>query len=264
MITSQPRKRIILGHRGALINKENSLDSILSIKKYNNKNFLYGVELDIQINNEDKLVCFHDETLSRIYNYHKILANLTDDELKKFNITTLDVIINEYSSDHMLNIELKIYGNKTHDSLLNFCKEVINTLDKRKDKNIILSSFNQQIIKILLSLKLNFYKIGYIVSSEPDDIILENMVNSGLNFLIICKEMLQHHQLNQYNANQLSMNAYIKNKYRNIKILIYSFFENKLTYGVDKKLIHDIVADDAICNIGFITDSIDIINSILT
>jgi glycerophosphoryl diester phosphodiesterase len=73
----------VIGHRGAAkIAPENSLKGLRVARNLR----LSGVELDISVTKDNKLVVFHDETLTRLAGINKKVRSLTLDELKQIKL----------------------------------------------------------------------------------------------------------------------------------------------------------------------------------
>lgn len=91
---------VYIAHRGLFNNTDIPENSIKAFKKAVENG--YGIELDVQLTADDKLVVFHDETLERICNDKRILNELTYDELLKLNLLNTDEKIPLFSD--VLNI----------------------------------------------------------------------------------------------------------------------------------------------------------------
>ena len=70
--------KLILAHKGIHYKyPENSLESIIDIFKYKSNKFNLGVEFDINLTKDNKLILFHDEMLN-----DKKINNLFYKEIK--------------------------------------------------------------------------------------------------------------------------------------------------------------------------------------
>ena len=87
--TYRPR---LLAHRGlfsASLNiVENSLDAFKRAKEHS-----YGVELDVQLTTDDRLVVFHDASLLRLCQVDKKVQDVTYDELSVLKLNKTDASI---------------------------------------------------------------------------------------------------------------------------------------------------------------------------
>ncbi|RPF74102.1 MAG: hypothetical protein CBE49_003245 [Rickettsiales bacterium TMED289] len=125
-------------HRGlvSIGSKENSLKSFkLSFKKN------YGVETDIHFTKDNKIICYHDYTLNRLFNINKSIKNLTFDNIKKITKSEISVpLLNELltlsKKKNMVLVEIKpLLSNKAINILIN---------ETKKFKNCILISFKHK------------------------------------------------------------------------------------------------------------------------
>lgn len=136
-------------HRGITSNniKENSYLSI--------RNAMYdkessGVEFDIRLTKDKKIVLSHDSMINLNY-----VENMYYRDIIKYkSITTLDKII-DINSNKIFLIDIK-----TNNNYQEFSKVLINYLYKYNNKNIYLASFDRKIIKLLKKNISN--KVGYI------------------------------------------------------------------------------------------------------
>lgn len=137
----------IIAHRG-LHNNVVCENTFVSIKRaFNNKNFV-GVELDVRMTKDKHIVVIHDSTINRTSDSTGLVKNMTLSELKKINfgsknyyqtIPTLDGILNLINTNKIFLIELK-----DKDSI--FISQFIKIIERHKDKNIYVMSFNENAI----------------------------------------------------------------------------------------------------------------------
>ena len=111
----KPYEERYIAHRGLFNNidiPENSLIAFEEAAK--NK---YGIELDIQLTKDDKLVVFHDSSLKRMTGIDKNLIDCTYDELLQYKLLDTNEVIplfkdvlNILEKDTPLIIEIKPEG----------------------------------------------------------------------------------------------------------------------------------------------------------
>lgn len=77
-----PFHNVYICHRGLFNNKDIPENSLIAFKKAVDNN--YGIELDVQITADDKLVVFHDTSLYRMTNIEKDLNDCTFSELQEY------------------------------------------------------------------------------------------------------------------------------------------------------------------------------------
>lgn len=122
----------LYAHRGLHDNKGDSPEnSIKSIELAINNN--YGIEFDIRMTKDLKLVVFHDDSLKRVCGIDKLIKDMTYKELAYINlyntnqnIPLLDEVLNRVKGQVPLIIEIKSEDNDTiicqllNDRLLNY------------------------------------------------------------------------------------------------------------------------------------------------
>ncbi len=142
------------GHRGApTIAPENTL---LSFEKAIESN-MNGIELDIQITKDNKLIIYHDKYIE--YNESKIkINNLLLKQIQEIDVSNnfhhlsfqkvpeLLEVLKMFPNDIILNIEIKSYQSNffsdgIEDELFNIINEKINL------QQLVISSFNPFIVK---------------------------------------------------------------------------------------------------------------------
>ena len=106
-----------IAHRGLHSDsiKENSIEAIELGSKVK---YLDGVEFDVRLSKDNKVVVIHDKTIDRVSNGVGTVANMTLRQLRKYNygsevtpstISTLDEVLNSVNPDSLLVIELKVF-----------------------------------------------------------------------------------------------------------------------------------------------------------
>ena len=107
----------LIAHRG-LVNKINPENTYISILSALNSKKYVGVEFDIRLTKDNKLVLMHDKNIIRTTNGTGTVENMTLKELKKYQMTknktqtipTLERILS-IKTNKILLIELKINNN---------------------------------------------------------------------------------------------------------------------------------------------------------
>ena len=135
-------------HRG-ITSKKNSDNSYMAIKRALFDKESIGVEFDIRLTKDKKIVLSHDSVLG--INYIENM-NYTDIIKHKY-LTTLDKIL-DIDTDKILLIDIKVNNN------YKLLGDILLDILKNTDKNIYLMSFNKKIIKYLN--KKTKYKKGII------------------------------------------------------------------------------------------------------
>ena len=135
---------IIFGHRGAsAIKPENTM---LAFQKAIDDG-AHGIEFDIRITKDRKIVVIHDATINRTSNGTGKVSKLTYNELLEFDfgkgekIPLLSLILEKFGNNYWLNIEVKEEG---------FEKELVELIGEMKlTKKFVISSFNTNVLKKL-------------------------------------------------------------------------------------------------------------------
>ena len=188
-------------HRGITSNrfKENSYTAIK--RALIDKSSL-GVEFDIRLAKDDKIVLSHDNIIN--FNY---IENMNyNDIIKNKYLTTLDKVLN-INTDKILLIDIKVNNNyKKFGNLL------LKELDKY-ERNIYLASFNKKVIKYLR--KKTKYKKG---------IITLNYKKSNNDFVVINYNTISSKKINDIKNKEIFIWTIhndkdlekVKNKFSNI------------------------------------------------
>lgn len=188
-------------HRGITSNrfKENSYTAIK--RALIDKSSL-GVEFDIRLAKDDKIVLSHDNIIN--FNY---IENMNyNDIIKNKYLTTLDKVLT-INTDKILLIDIKVNNNyKKFGNLL------LKELDKY-ERNIYLASFNKKVIKYLR--KKTKYKKG---------IITLNYKKSNNDFVVINYNTISSKKINDIKNKEIFIWTIhndkdlekVKNKFSNI------------------------------------------------
>ncbi len=164
--------KILLAHRGVHYNNpDNSLNAIKNILNYSSDKFKLGVEFDINLTKDEKLILFHDEKLD-----NNEIINLLYNEIILINkdIPLLeDILIHFQNKNYILNIELKDYP----ESKLKYCDILINLLKKYDDVIFFTSTFNIEIYEILKSNNIICYLLSY--DNSLGDIVHYSQITSN-------------------------------------------------------------------------------------
>lgn len=211
----------ILAHRGVTENGliDNSLESLTEIKCFKN-NIKLGIEFDIQLTSDNKIIIYHDQNLN-----NKEVEKTTFNELKFLdnNIIEIDEILVEFNNTNfMLNIELKNYSNN-YNRLILFVKILEDIVCKYKI-NYFYSSFDINISNILNDC--------YLIS---EDINTENVKITNYNNFTKYKNILGIYTLyDNIDFNESIINSLLS---KNIKYLITDNVKKLINYLYKDKII---------------------------
>lgn len=145
----------LIAHRGNNNHsfKENTLNAI---KNSLSKNYINGVEIDIRLTKDKKVVIYHNPTIF-LNGKIRFINRLSLKDLSKEKIDTIDVLSSIKTSKLIL-IDIKYKGH--------LYKEVVDIIYQKISKynlNIYLCSFNYKLIRYFKK-KYSYYKCGYIIS----------------------------------------------------------------------------------------------------
>ena len=144
----------LIAHRG-LVNKINPENTYISILSALNSKKYVGVEFDVRLTKDNKLVLMHDKNIIRTTNGTGTVENMTLKELKKYQMTknktqtipTLERILS-IKTNKILLIELKINNNEKE-----LANTLIEVLKNYPHKTIYVMSFNKKVLNILKEYK---------------------------------------------------------------------------------------------------------------
>ena len=160
----------IIAHRGNDgIHKENSLEAI--INSLNNK-YIDGVEIDVRLTKDNKLILNHDP----FYNGYCI-SHTNSIKLQKLGLNTLDEVLNNINSKKIIMIEVKL-----DDKQIKKMTKILNKTMSKYNLNYYICSFNY---KFLCNLKTHLQiKKGLIISSKINTKYINNKFDfNSINIL---------------------------------------------------------------------------------
>lgn len=233
----------IFAHRGfSSIYSENSLEAIKECFKYD---YIDGIEIDIRMTKDEKFVLIHNSSIDLVSNGNGFVNDYTLDELlefdfhtnsidykinylksyinkngfhirkmlrkirkHKFKIVTLEEVL-DVLNDKILLIEIK-YMNGDKFNLEKF----LNIINKYKNKNIMIQSFNKNIINRLKKLDKNL-NLGILM-----EIASEEKLSMKTNFISISNEAVNNDILVKALYNKKSVNVWTIDYYRQFKKLV--------------------------------------------
>ena len=136
------KKILTIGHRGAKGHQpENTLASFRTAIDLNAD----GIELDVRLSSDGKLVVIHDETIDRVTDSIGTVNTFTLQELKAFRINgiheipELSEVFDLISGNYLINIELKEY--ETADPVVELIQKYISE-NNRNYTDFLISSFD--------------------------------------------------------------------------------------------------------------------------
>lgn len=164
----------LISHRG-LDNHMYSENSLKAIENVLSKDYIDGVEFDVRITKDKKIVLIHDPVIDLISNGSGIVKYMNFVDLDEYqygkskeSIITLDNLLNTIHNDKIILIELKEFGN----DFIDLVEETIKVISKHS-LNIYISSFNYKLLNYIKS-KYKNVKCGLIIGYGLNTIHLKN------------------------------------------------------------------------------------------
>ncbi len=142
----QPFKDTYIAHRGLFDNETLPENSLPAFEKAVQNG--YGIELDVQLTKDGKLIVFHDETMKRMSDCKKRPTDITYDELQKHKLLDTECtaplfegVLKLVDGKVPLIIEIKPHG-----PFLKTCKAIAPILDNYKGIFCV-ESFNPAVVR---------------------------------------------------------------------------------------------------------------------
>lgn len=206
----KPYEKTYIAHRGLFNNTDIPENTIASFKKAVKNN--YGIELDVQLTTDNKLVVFHDESLKRMTGVDKVLNQCTYEEIKDLKlldtectIPLFEDVLKVLTKDTPLIVEIKPEGRyiettkaavemmRTYDGIYNmesFNPKVVNYL-RKYEPQIVRGQLAENYFKsnnnlnCFLRFILTYLILNFI--TKPDYIAYDCNSTNNLSFKIISK-----------------------------------------------------------------------------
>ena len=125
-----------IGHRGAKgYVAENTLASFQKAIDI----AVDGIELDVHLSSDEKVMVIHDETINRTTSKKGFVKELTSKELKQLGIPTLESVFDLVNQKCFINVELKAY--ETADKVVELIEHYVSEKNWTYD-HFIVSSFD--------------------------------------------------------------------------------------------------------------------------
>ena len=209
-----------LVHRG--LAKKNFKENSLKAFKYcfSKK---YGIETDLHCTKDNIIVCFHDFNLKKKFKTHKLIKNLTFDEINKiakkfgYYVPQLKQLVKISNNKNYLMLEIKPFFLKKN------LVQLINQTKKLKFFSI--TSFNEKNIKNLSLLKKKMNLGLCFASTTPIERIIRKSKLKYVKILVMEKKFLSKKKLDTINKPiyyYTAKNKKIRRKYSHKNLI----FEN--------------------------------------
>ena len=185
---------VLIGHRGApSLAPENTTESFIKAFEAGIK----GVELDVQLSKDEKLVVFHDWDMRNITGSHKQIKDMDYSEIRDLahenncQMPLLDEVLDICPKGKYINIEIK----SRHYSNIQLVKKIVEIIRLYEiQKSVVISSFNPFVLQYAKKTIPNL-STAYLWSSEDSTFLF----NSPL-WIWLCRPDGIHIDIN--NANE--------------------------------------------------------------
>jgi len=228
----------LIAHRG-LQTKNTKENTLISLSLGNNHTKIDGIELDVRLTKDNRVVVIHDEYIDRVSNGRGKVSEMSLSRLKSFNygtnikhstINTLDEILDKMDSNGLIVIELKDELDR-NDTL---SSKVLQIIKNYHNLNIWLKSFSLDIIKYLK--RYSNRPVGILIDKYNPNLLDLNVDFYSISKNIINKEIL----LDKLNNNKRVM-VWTINEKKELDVLynkigrlidnIYIISDNPLNYN---------------------------------
>ncbi len=179
----------LISHRG-LDNHTYSENSLKAIENALSKDYINGVEFDVRITKDNKIVLIHDPVIDLISNGSGIVKYMTLKDLQKYkygiskeSIITLDDLLSIIHTNKIILIELKEFGN----DFIDLVEETIKIISNY-NLNIYISSFNYKLLNYIKS-KYRDVKCGLIIGYGLNIMYLKNNFDFNIVSYHHCKRI---------------------------------------------------------------------------
>ena len=207
-------------HRG-LAKKKFKENTLPAFKYCFKKNF--GIETDLHITKDNKIICFHDFNLKRKFRINKFIKNLNFKEINKiakkfgYYLPELKELVSIAKDNSYLMLEIKsLFSKKNLIQLIN---------ETKKLKFFSITSFNEKNIRNIYKIKKNLTLGICFPSTTPIKKIIKKSKLNYVKIIVMEKKFLLKKKLNIINKPiyyYTARNKEIRNKYKNKNLI----FEN--------------------------------------
>lgn len=179
----------LIAHRGLTTEniKENTMEAFLNAIN----NDYIGIELDVRLTKDKKIVVLHDKLINRTSNGSGNINNITYKDILKYNFGSYKIKSKiPLLSEVIKNISNKIIIIELKEKI--GLKELENILSKNQTNKYYISSFNKEYIDNIKGIK---YKIGLI-----NNIFNSNIDIKNYNFILILESLFTKDIYNYLNS----------------------------------------------------------------
>lgn len=170
----------IISHRGSNVSvyNKNTKEALLSALK---NDFIDGIEFDVRITKDKKIVIIHDPIIDLVSNGSGIVSKMNLKKLKKYNfgtneypskICTLEELLDNINTNKIILIELKFESNKYKEFV-----DIVFDIIKKYKLNIYICSFNYELLNYFYT---KYKKCGLLIGNLINTKKLYNHFNFNI------------------------------------------------------------------------------------
>ena len=227
----------LVAHRG--LHSKNTKENTLGAIKLGDANpRVYGVEIDVRLTKDNRVVVIHDDTIDRVSNSKGKVSEMSLERLKRFNygsflkrstISTLEEVLSNFSRNTLLIIELK---DEIERSMI-LANKVLEITSKYPNLNIWLKSFSKD---ICLYLKQHSnYPVGILINKNNiHDLELDmdfySISKKIITIPLISNKLSENKRVMVWTVNSKEDMDILRNNIGNYLDYIYIISDNPLIY----------------------------------
>lgn len=212
----------LISHRGTGDHcyAPNTKEAILSALQCD---YISGVEFDVRMTNDHKLVVVHDPFIDLVSDGSGFVSRKTLTQLKQYNfgnecsyshVSTLDEILGSISSAKKILIELKVSG-KRYQKMMDVFYSVVSNYSYL---NIYVCSFHKKALQYLMKKKM-FFKVGILIGYALNDSSFYNHFDFILVRYSYLKKFNRNKETMFWTINDVSEFLYIKNLKEDVGVI---------------------------------------------
>lgn len=236
----------IICHRGINRIQENTYKSITDTTKLQlTDNIIFGVEFDVQITKDNSLICYHDETLTRLHKSDKKVSDLTLSDITKYDLPYFSTVMSALSTNNnlIIDVELKTYQPMDLDKVKLLCKSVVDICNSFDVINqCVFTSFDDAVVRELVNIN-KYMKIGKIMNKTDKVEDFEQLKNIGVSTLIMHKDMI----LDALDNHSLLLS--------DVDLYVYTLYNINNTNNTNNSIDDEIIKIIKEKDVGLITDN---------
>lgn len=206
----------LIAHRGKT-SKKDIPNSLFSFQNALSKSYVYGIECDVRLTKDKKVVVLHDPIIDFVSDGSGIVKYMTLEEIKEYHfdggLLTLDELLENIHSDKLIFIELK--GEENNTDLVDMVNQI---LLRFQNLNIVVISFYYSLLKYIKKINREV-KTGLLIGYFFNEHHIYNHFNYNLFSIHYLNEIFINKQIGYFTINQKKQLKEILNKRDDVIII---------------------------------------------